>query len=163
ASLVISNDTGPIHLATGQGAPVIGLYGPNTPALYGARGAHAMAFYLGLPCSPCMTNVNEKASDCQNNICMTLITVDQVIKSLSPKFFMYGPLPMWMLNAVMAVHDRMFDPLMLTLKHDQIAYMVIGRAISAALGTASVPLAYVIARRAGGRMAGLIAAFLLAV
>ena len=86
ASLVISNDTGPIHLASGQGAPVIGLYGPNTPALYGARGAQAMAFYLGLPCSPCMTNVNEKASDCQNNICMTLMTVDQVIESLSHIF-----------------------------------------------------------------------------
>src|SRR5436190_15324284 len=82
--------------------------------------------------------------------------------SLSPKFFMYGPLPMWMLNAVMAVHDRLFDPLVLTLKSDEVAYMVIGRAISAALGTASVPLAYLIARRAAGRAAGLIAAFLLA-
>jgi ADP-heptose:LPS heptosyltransferase len=86
AALVISNDTGPIHLASGQGAPVIGLYGPNTPALYGARGANATAFYLGLPCSPCMTNVNEKASECQNNICMQLMTVDQVIESLSRMF-----------------------------------------------------------------------------
>src|SRR5207244_6030784 len=86
ASLVISNDTGPIHLASGQGTPVIGLYGPNTPALYGARGAYAMAFYLGLPCSPCMTNVNEKASDCQDNICMKLMTVGQVIESLSRIF-----------------------------------------------------------------------------
>src|SRR5205823_5652007 len=76
--------------------------------------------------------------------------------SLSGKFFMYGPLPMWTLNAVMAVHDRFFDPLVLTLKRDQVAYMVMGRSISAALGTACVPLAYAIARRVGGRVAGLI-------
>ena len=84
ASLVLSNDTGPIHLAAAQGAPVIGLYGPNTPAIYGPRGEHSLAFYLGLPCSPCMTNANEKdSSDCRNNICMTLMSVEQVITSLS--------------------------------------------------------------------------------
>src|ERR1700694_6031293 len=56
--------------------------------------------------------------------------------SLSAKFFMYGPLPMWILNAVMAVHDRLFDPLVLTLKRDEVAYMVAGRMVSAALSTA---------------------------
>src|SRR5262249_22527960 len=75
---------------------------------------------------------------------------------------MYGPLPMWMLDAVMAMRDRLFEPLVLTVKRDEVEYMVIGRAISAALGTACVPLAYLIARRLGGRAAGLIAAFLLA-
>ena len=82
--------------------------------------------------------------------------------SISGKFFMYGPLPMWMLDGVMAVRDRFFDPLVLTLKSDQVTYMVIGRALSAALGTACVPLTYLIARRVGGRVAGLIASLLLA-
>jgi heptosyltransferase-3 len=82
-ALVISNDTGPIHLAAAQGAPVIGLYGPNIPVLYGPRSQHGIAFYLGLPCSPCITNFNEKGSDCQDNICMRLMTAEQVIASLS--------------------------------------------------------------------------------
>src|SRR5438874_2337953 len=64
--------------------------------------------------------------------------------SLSGKFFMYGPLPMWMLDAVMALRDRLFEPFVLTVKRDELAYMVTGRAISAALGTACVPLAYLI-------------------
>ena len=80
----------------------------------------------------------------------------------SSKFFMYGPLPMWMLNVIRDVHDWLFQPLVLTVKRDQVIYMVMGRAISAALGTACVPLVYVIARRVAGRTAGLIAAFLLA-
>jgi ADP-heptose:LPS heptosyltransferase len=86
AALVISNDTGPIHLAAAQGTPVIGLYGPNTPVLYGPRGPYGLSFYLGLPCSPCMSNVNEKNSNCRDNICMTLMTVEQVVASLSRIF-----------------------------------------------------------------------------
>ena len=35
ADLVASNDTGPVHLASALGVPVLGLYGPNTPRLYG--------------------------------------------------------------------------------------------------------------------------------
>lgn len=86
AALVISNDTGPIHLAAAQGAPVIGLYGPNIPVLYGPRSQNGLSFYLGLPCSPCITNFNEKGSDCQNNICMKLMTADQVTAALSHIF-----------------------------------------------------------------------------
>jgi heptosyltransferase-3 len=86
AALVLSNDTGPIHLAAVQGAPVIGLYGPNTPTLYGPRGRYGLAFYLGLPCSPCITNFNEKGSNCRDNLCLKLMSADQVIASLSRMF-----------------------------------------------------------------------------
>src|SRR5207245_7280608 len=87
AALVVSNDTGPTHLAAAQGAPVVGLFGPNTPVLYGPRSAYALALYLGLPCSPCMSNLNEKGgSGCDNNICMTLMTVDQVVAALERTF-----------------------------------------------------------------------------
>jgi 4-amino-4-deoxy-L-arabinose transferase-like glycosyltransferase len=82
--------------------------------------------------------------------------------AMSSKFFMYGPLPMWMLDALVTVHDWFFRPLDLSVKADEITYMVMGRAISAALGTACVPLAYLIARRIAGRAAGLLAALLLA-
>jgi lipopolysaccharide heptosyltransferase I len=35
ASLVVANDSGPIHIAAAVGTPVLGLYGPTPPALYG--------------------------------------------------------------------------------------------------------------------------------
>ena len=31
ASLVVSGDTGPLHLAAAMGAPIVGLYGPTWP------------------------------------------------------------------------------------------------------------------------------------
>jgi dolichyl-phosphate-mannose-protein mannosyltransferase len=80
----------------------------------------------------------------------------------SGKFFMYGPLPMWTLDAVRAVYERLAGPLVLTRNADETTYLVMGRTISAVLGTACVPLAYLIARRVSGRAAGLIAALLLA-
>lgn len=77
--LVLSNDTGPVHLAGAMGVPVFGFYGPNTPVLYGPLGARAHAFYLALPCSPCITNANGKTSSCRMPVCMRQITVDDVL------------------------------------------------------------------------------------
>lgn len=41
ADLVVANDSGPMHLAGCMGAPVIGLFGPNSPKRYGALGKFA--------------------------------------------------------------------------------------------------------------------------
>jgi lipopolysaccharide heptosyltransferase II len=73
AHLVCSNDTGPVHLAAAIGRPVVGLYGPNTPRLYGPVGTGHAVFYRNLPCSPCITNSNYKTSFCRMPVCMTNI------------------------------------------------------------------------------------------
>jgi hypothetical protein len=83
--------------------------------------------------------------------------------ALSPKFFMYSPLPMYLLNLVRAAYEAVRHPLDLTVPQDEITYMVMGRAIAAAFGTASIPLVYVLAARLSGRIAGLVAAACLAV
>jgi 4-amino-4-deoxy-L-arabinose transferase-like glycosyltransferase len=80
----------------------------------------------------------------------------------STKFFMYGPLPMHLLNAVVWVHQHIRGPLDLTGFQDQVTYMVIGRAISAALGSATVLVAYFVGKRVSNRVGGLLAAALLA-
>jgi hypothetical protein len=82
--------------------------------------------------------------------------------STSSKFFMYGPLTMWTLDGVRAIYERVAAPLVLTVNPDEVTYMVMGRAISAAFGTACVPLVYVAGKKIAGRAAGLIAALLLA-
>ncbi|HEX3435776.1 MAG TPA: glycosyltransferase family 9 protein [Pseudacidobacterium sp.] len=39
-SLVIAGDTGPLHLASALGKPVVGIYGPTDPARNGPFGGH---------------------------------------------------------------------------------------------------------------------------
>ena len=36
--LTVSNDSGPLHLSSAMGTPTIGLFGPETPIIYGIRG-----------------------------------------------------------------------------------------------------------------------------
>ena len=76
--LLISNDTAPVHLASAVGSPLIGLYGPNTPRLYGPLSPTARAFHRGLSCSPCITNSNAKTSFCRRPICLTSIDPSDV-------------------------------------------------------------------------------------
>jgi ADP-heptose:LPS heptosyltransferase len=79
ADLLVSNDTGPVHLASALGTPVYALYGPNTPRLYGPLSAGSRAFYDAPPCSPCITNFNHKTSRCLNPVCIQAIPADAVI------------------------------------------------------------------------------------
>jgi hypothetical protein len=78
------------------------------------------------------------------------------------KFFMYSPFPMYMLNGIVKAYAMVAHPLDLTVPRDEVTYMMLGRAISATLGTATIPLVYGIARRVSGRLGGVLAALLLA-
>src|SRR5262249_50903728 len=82
--------------------------------------------------------------------------------ALSPKFFMYSPLPMYALIVVRKAYETIFGPLVLTVPRHEIVFMVLGRAISAAIGTATIPLVYLVASRVGARRAGLLGAALAA-
>jgi predicted membrane-bound dolichyl-phosphate-mannose-protein mannosyltransferase len=91
-----------------------------------------------------------------------LLARDPHEAAMSAKFFMYSPGPSYLLNLVVRVYQLFAHPLNLTIPRDEITYMVLGRAISATLGTATIPLVYVVAKRVSGRLAGVLAAFLLA-
>lgn len=43
--IYISNDTGPMHIAAAQGCRTIGLFGPNTPVLWGPYGKNNVSIY----------------------------------------------------------------------------------------------------------------------
>lgn len=91
-----------------------------------------------------------------------LLARDPHAAAMSGKFFMYSPGPSYLLNLVVRIYEALAHPLDLTIPRDEITYMVLGRAISATFGTATIPLVYLVARRVSGRVAGVIAAFLLA-
>jgi ADP-heptose:LPS heptosyltransferase len=77
--MVISNDSGPLHVAEAVGAKTVSLFGPETPRHYGPRGENHTVIYKGLPCSPCLSPLNMKSANCKIGIqCMELITVDEV-------------------------------------------------------------------------------------
>lgn len=78
------------------------------------------------------------------------------------KFFMYSPFPMYVLNGIVAVYTALSHRLDLAVPRDEVTYMILGRSISATLGTATIPLAYAVTRRVSGRRGGVFAAFLLA-
>jgi hypothetical protein len=80
----------------------------------------------------------------------------------SQKFFMYGPLPMYLVNIVRSVYELVAGPLTLSSPDDGKTYMLLGRSVSALLGTATIPLVFFVANRAAGRVAGLVSAALLA-
>lgn len=68
ARVLVSNDSGPLHLGAAAGVSTVALFGPETPVLYGPlrsseRQQHAV-HYRGLPCSPCMFVHNNKVVDC---------------------------------------------------------------------------------------------------
>ena len=54
SSLVITNDTGPMHIASALGKPLVGLFGPTDHRQTGPWGAHAQSLRIDLPCAPCM-------------------------------------------------------------------------------------------------------------
>jgi ADP-heptose:LPS heptosyltransferase len=74
--LLITNDTGPMHLASCLNSSVIALFGPCSPSQYGF-GENVHVVYKNVYCSPC---VHEFAHPpCKgNNQCMQLISVDEV-------------------------------------------------------------------------------------
>ncbi len=84
ASLFISNDSGPIHLASAFRVPVVGFYGPETPVRYGPLSPRKLVFYRDLWCSPCMSVENAKTVRCINNLmCMKHIETEDVIAEVS--------------------------------------------------------------------------------
>ncbi|MDJ0522643.1 MAG: glycosyltransferase family 9 protein [Planctomycetota bacterium] len=82
ADALLSNDTGPVHIASQLGTPVLAMFGPNTPTLYGPLSASSHAFYRALPCSPCTTVANYRSSRCRIYTCMASIPVGEVVERM---------------------------------------------------------------------------------
>ncbi len=54
--LFIGNDSGPLHVATAAGVPVVGFYGPGEYQRFKPWGHDHEVLRLGLSCSPCSQN-----------------------------------------------------------------------------------------------------------
>lgn len=77
ADLVLSMDSGPMHLACAAGAPVIALFGPTAPWRTGPFGENYTVIRKNLPCSPCF---KRKTCPEKHHRCMGDIAVEDVFK-----------------------------------------------------------------------------------
>lgn len=77
-ALVVSNDSGPVHLASAVGTPVISIFGRNQPGLgprrWGPRGPQDVFLHKTTACAPCLAHACEK--DFQ---CLQAVTVEEVL------------------------------------------------------------------------------------
>lgn len=84
--LLISNDTGIMHLGAALGVPTVGLFGPASPQQWAPVGPRATYVYDTVaPCSPCINNyLNREPLVCVNaekSRCMHDVSVGSVISA----------------------------------------------------------------------------------
>lgn len=80
SALVITGDTGPMHLAAAVGAPVVAVFGPSAPARYAPTHAASRVVRIDLPCSPC-NRIRQPPARCQGHTpdCLAGVSAASVI------------------------------------------------------------------------------------
>lgn len=89
--VIVTHDSGPLHLAELSGTPIVALFGPTSPYDFGPANEYEKAtnkrkttFFWGgaqLNCRPCYDG--KTYADCQNNVCMKSIKVSQVYNAVT--------------------------------------------------------------------------------
>jgi heptosyltransferase-2 len=77
ASLVVSNDSGPMHLAGAVGTPVVAFFGPTDPGRTGPIGSPSVVLDRYVFCSPCF-----KTECPYGHECMQEITVEMAARAV---------------------------------------------------------------------------------
>jgi lipopolysaccharide heptosyltransferase I len=82
AECVVTNDTGPMHLASALGRPILAIFGSTDAALTGPYGADNLVLGRKAACAPCLERSCQFAGQQQELICLRSITVDEVFECL---------------------------------------------------------------------------------
>lgn len=77
--LLITGDTGPMHLAAFVGTPIVAIFGPSDPLRYAPIAAPHRVVRIDLPCAPC-NRIRLPPARCQGHTpdCLAGVTVDAV-------------------------------------------------------------------------------------
>ena len=77
ADLYFGADTGPMHIASAMGTPIVAMFGPTDPVVNGPYRQPHRVLYKAVSCSPC------KERGCSRNLeCMTGITVEEAYDAI---------------------------------------------------------------------------------
>ena len=78
-AVVVTNDSGPMHLAAAVGTPVVAIFGPTDPSLTGPYGSGHAVLRAAVPCAPCFKG------QCRNSdpmVCMKQVSVAEVLAAV---------------------------------------------------------------------------------
>ena len=81
ASCVLTNDTGPMHIAIALHRPTVCLFGPANPEHYGQELPYVEIFYSQIFCSPCLYEADQPPCN-GNNVCMQRIDPHIVVQAV---------------------------------------------------------------------------------
>lgn len=92
AAVAIGPDSGPMHIATAVGTPVIGLFGPTSPLRSGPWGWHHLVIRGDVPCAPCYLPRCPIGQLCMQRITPALVMerVEQVLAGKARRREWYG-------------------------------------------------------------------------
>ena len=71
---MIGNDTGTMHLALSVGAPVLAIFGPSQPGIYGPRDGVSRVLQVERCCKPCISKA------CQDPYCLNELEAETVLR-----------------------------------------------------------------------------------
>jgi lipopolysaccharide heptosyltransferase I len=77
ADLVIANDTGPMHIASAMGKPLVTIFGPTNPVRTGPFGRMESVVRVDIPCSPCYSR------RCSHTSCMKWVKGEDVMEEVA--------------------------------------------------------------------------------
>ena len=84
SACLITNDSGPLHIASSLNIPVVAFFGPESPKRYGPLSDKNIVFYKGLECSPCMSISNSKTVNCifDSPKCMEQFDMNMILNKI---------------------------------------------------------------------------------
>ncbi len=77
-ALMISCDSGPLHLCAGMGMPTVSIFGPTDPVRNGPYGSNHQVIYKEQPCSFCW----KKTCAIETHDCMEQVEVEDVFQAV---------------------------------------------------------------------------------
>lgn len=77
---LLTVDTGPQHLAQAAGCPVVALFGPTDPRVWGPVAQEDITLYHACACSPCWGK-----GDCAQNTCMLSLEKASIVQAVKER------------------------------------------------------------------------------
>lgn len=78
-AVIITNDSGPMHMAISQKVPIVALYGPSLTTLYGPYTDKAIIVKAIPPCNGCASGMKHQ---CADGRCMRDLQPEQVLEAV---------------------------------------------------------------------------------